>query len=437
MKRRLTSFDGTESFDAECVRPDRYRQLFAELSSPRLLIPRGAGLTYCAASAGENVVSVDARSFNRILEFDPTTGYVTVEAGITLGDLYRFTVPRDWILPVMPGSPSITVGGCIASNIHGKNQVKDGNFRAVTDELRLFHPDHGEIVCSPRERPDVFNLTVGGYGLTGFILSARLRLQRLEHSAFRLRRLKVRSLSEAAEMMKDLANKVQVLYSWHDLNGSEFGRGFVYAGDPIESEGNNHELRYQELDAETRGRWRFPMFGRLSTRSSLAAYALGQRWAGEEEILTLPQAFFPPVGKEFYFKLFGRPGLREYQVLIPHDTWPTAVERLKQLIVSHSVPITLASLKIFRGRGGLIDFEGDGVCLTLDAPEGQNTRELFPDLDRWTEHAGGIVNISKDSRLQGSFLERIFPEFDRFRQQLTVFDPNRRFDSALRKRLDV
>ena len=92
------------------------------------------------------MVSVDARNFNRILEFDPTTGYVTVEAGITLGDLYRFTVLRDWILPVMPGSPSITVGGCIAPNIHGKNQFTDGNFRAVTDELRLFHPDHGEIV---------------------------------------------------------------------------------------------------------------------------------------------------------------------------------------------------------------------------------------------------------------------------------------------------
>jgi len=122
LKRRLTSFD------AECVRPDRYRQLFAELSSPRLLITRGAGLTYCAASAGENVVSVDARNFNRILEFDPTTGCVTVEAGITLGDLYRFTVPRDWILPVMPGSPTITVGGCIAPNIHGKNQFKDATF---------------------------------------------------------------------------------------------------------------------------------------------------------------------------------------------------------------------------------------------------------------------------------------------------------------------
>ena len=240
------------------------------------------------------MVSVDARNFNRILEFDPTTGCVTVEAGITLGDLYRFTVPRDWILPVMPGSPTITVGGCIAPNIHGKNQFKDGNFRAVTDELRLFHPDHGEIVCSPRERPQVFNLTVGGYGLTGFIVSARLRLQRLEHSAFRLRRLKVRSLSEAAEMMKDLANKVQVLYSWHDLNGSEFGHSFVYAGDPIESEGNNHELRYQELDAETRGRWRFPMFGRLSTRSQLGCLCsestVGWR-GGDPRLAGLPRMY--------------------------------------------------------------------------------------------------------------------------------------------------
>lgn len=437
MKTRLTSFDGTESFNAECVRPDRYSRLFAELSSSPLLIPRGAGLTYCAASAGEGVVSIDARSFNRILEFDPATGYVTVEAGITLGDLYRFTVPRGWILPVMPGSPSITVGGCIAPNIHGKNQFKDGNFRTVTDGLRLFHPDHGELECSAREMPQLFKLTVGGYGLTGFILSARLKLHRLEHSAFRLRRIKVGSLSEAVEMMKDLADKVQVLYSWHNLNGSQFGRGFVYAGDPIDGDGNNDELRYQQLDAETRGNWRFPLFGRLSTRSSLAAYALSERWAGEEETVTLPQAFFPPVGKEFYFKLFGRPGLREYQVLIPHDQWSTAVARLKQLIVSHRVPITLASLKIFRGRGGLIDFEGDGACLTLDAPESRNTRELFADLDQWTEDVGAIVNISKDSRLQGSFLERIFPEFDSFRQQLATFDPKRRFDSALRKRLDV
>jgi decaprenylphospho-beta-D-ribofuranose 2-oxidase len=436
LKTRFTSFDGTESFDAECVRPDRYRQLFAELSSPRQLIPRGAGLTYCAASAGEGVVSIDARSFNRILEFDSTTGHVTVEAGISLGDLYRFTVPRGWILPVMPGSPSITVGGCIAPNIHGKNQFKDGNFRAVTDELRLFHPDHGEFTCSPREMPDVFNLTVGGYGLTGFILSARLKLQRLEHSAFRLRRLKVGSLAEAAEMMNDLANKVQVLYSWHDLNGSGFGSGFVYAGDPIEGS-NDHELRYRELASEERGNWRLPLFGKLSTRSSMAAYALTQRWAGEQATVTLPQAFFPPVGKEFYFKLFGRKGLREYQVLIPHDQWPTAVDHLKQLILEHNVPITLASLKIFRGRAGLINFEGDGVCLTLDAPEGGRTRELFADLDRWTEEAGAIVNISKDSRLQASFLERVFPEFDIFRQQLAVFDPKRRFDSALRKRLDV
>jgi len=110
---------------------------------------------------------------------------------------------------------------------------------------------------------------------------------------------------------------------------------------------------------------------------------------------------------------------------------------LQPLIVSHNVPITLASLKIFRGGGGLINFARDGVCLTLDAPEGQNTRELFAALDRWTEDAGAIVNISKDSRLQGAFLQRIFPQFDNFRQQLALFDPKRRFDSALRKRLDV
>jgi len=431
----LTSFDGTEAFDAECVRPDRYRHLFSELSSRGPVIPRGAGLSYCAASAGSGVRSVDARHFNRILDFDPS-GIVTVEAGISLGDLYRFSVPRGWILSVMPGSPSITVGGCIAANIHGKNQFKDGNFRAVVDELRLFHPDHGELSCSDRAEQDLFNLTVGGFGLTGFITSARLKLQRLTGSAFRLRRLRVDSLEEAAVLMKGLADEVQVLYSWHDLNGHGFGRGFVYAGNQVDSPVND-SLQYEELVSETRGKWKLPLFNKLTTRLSLAAYALSQRWSSREQIVGLPQAMFPPVGKEFYFKLFGRRGLREYQVLTPNDCWPEAVKSLKALISKHRIPITLASLKIFRGRSHMLNFDGDGVCLTLDAPESDATRRFFADLDLWTESASGIVNIAKDSRLEAAFVRRVFPEYERFRTELAAFDPKHRFDSALRRRLNV
>jgi decaprenylphospho-beta-D-ribofuranose 2-oxidase len=437
LKTHFTSFDGTEAFYAECVRPDRYRDLFAQLSSGRPVIPRGAGLSYCAASAGMGVMSIDCRRFNRILEFDPVAGHVTVEAGMTLGDLYRFTVNQGWILPVMPGSPSITIGGCIAANIHGKNQFKDGNFRTITEEICLFHPDHGELTCSARDNTGLFNLTLGGFGLTGFIISARLKLQRLPGFAFRLRRLKVGSLCEAAALMRQLAHEVHVLYSWHDLNGSQFGSGYVYTANPVEGDNSIQNLSYRELSAEARGNWRLSLFGRLSTRVALAAYGVGQSWSAQDEIVSVPRAFFPPVGKEFYFKMFGRKGLREYQVLVPNGGWADAVASLKGLIDRHRVPITLASLKIFRGRHSLLNFEGNGVCLTLDAPEGVRTRELFADLDQWTAVAGGIVNISKDSRLQAKFAKRVFPEFDRFRMELAAFDPGRRFDSALRRRMDV
>src|SRR5262249_30999826 len=163
----------------ELLRPDRYRHLLNALRANGPVIARGAGLTYCGASAGAGVRSVSSLLFNRILDFDGVAGRVRVEPGIELGALYRFAVPRGWILPIMPGHPSITVGGCVGCNVHGKNHCREGNFINVVESLTLFHPDHGEIFCSRTEIPEVFHLTVGGFGLTGFLTSVELRLGKL------------------------------------------------------------------------------------------------------------------------------------------------------------------------------------------------------------------------------------------------------------------
>ncbi len=434
----LVSFDGTEKTRGELVRPDRYRQLFADLSSGAPSIPRGAGLSYCNASGGDGVRSVSALCFDRILDFDAETGLVDVEPGLSVGALVEFALERGWRAAVLPGHPSITVGGCVGFNVHGKSQYHDGNFVDCVESLVLFHPDHGEIACSREEQRELFELTIGGFGLTGFITSVRLRLRRSDATSLRRQRVPAADLHEAVAIMEQRSEDVDTLYSWNDLNrrGAGFGRGVVYL-ERFSSEPSPRPVRFRRFTAEQRGRLPFALFWPTVTRLFTRLYGeLESRLPGDV-LLDLKSGSFPINGKKIYFQIFGARGLREYQLLVPRASWGGFVPQLDALLARSGAPATLGSLKLFKGETTLLNFAGSGVCLALDVAATPNALRLFEGLDELVLEAGGIPNLSKDSRLSGAFLRKAFSEYDRFRERLHEFDPKRRFDSALRRRLDV
>ena len=150
----FVSFDGAVSASGVCQRPDRYR--FIDAPDPDLAprIARGGGYSYAAASFGAGSVVQDMRRFNRILGFDPAARIIEVEAGVTLGDVFAVASREGLGLPVQPGYPAITVGGCIAANVHGKNPVREGTFVDSVLDLTLFHPDRGVLRLSPTPCPD-------------------------------------------------------------------------------------------------------------------------------------------------------------------------------------------------------------------------------------------------------------------------------------------
>ena len=152
---------------------------------------------------------------------------------------------------------------------------------------------------------------------------------------------------------------------------------------------------------------------------------------------TLAEACFPVMGREFYFSLFGARGFREYQLLVPGAAFPALCRELAALRAKHGAVLTLSSLKLFSGKQRRLNFEGDGVALALDAPEAAATRALWDGLDAVVSDLGGTVNISKDSRLTAAAARKIFPEYETFKQELARWDPKRRIDSALRRRLEL
>src|ERR1700749_2670043 len=85
------------------------------------VLPVGMGRSYGDVCLLENGTLLKTTSMDRLLSFDPATGLLTAEAGITLAQILDFAVPRGFFLPVTPGTKYVTLGGAIANYIHGKN----------------------------------------------------------------------------------------------------------------------------------------------------------------------------------------------------------------------------------------------------------------------------------------------------------------------------
>jgi decaprenylphospho-beta-D-ribofuranose 2-oxidase len=435
---RFVSFDGGVVEWAEYRRPDRYRMI-EEDRGPR--IARGGGYSYAAASFGGGSVVVDMTRFDRLLGFDPERRLVDVEAGITLGALLDFTAPRGWWLPVQPGYPAITIGGCIAANVHGKNPAREGTFRRSVESLTLFHPRHGTLRVDREAPPGLFDLTCGGYGLTGTIVSATLRLEPLPGPVAVVERHPIASLAEGLARVRAVTAHSAFAYTWHDgtASGRRFGRGFVFAGTipPGAPPAGGMTRPYRRLTAASRARLPVPLWGRLTAPLLTAGFRRFESWTPARRALPLFDAMFPFARRGEYFRLFGRRGLAEVQLLVPSDVADEFLAELTRQVARARPPVLMVSLKLFRGTQRLLRFEADGVCVTLDLVRSRPALAFLPVLDELAAAAGALPHIIKDSRLPGPVVRKCYPEYERFREGLQVHDPARLCRSELSRRLDL
>jgi decaprenylphospho-beta-D-ribofuranose 2-oxidase len=373
-----------------------------------------------------------------VLRFDPAAGMIEVEPGLSVGELQTVLAGHGWLYPVVPGYPSITVGGCIAFNVHGKGQARDGTFGDWVEALTVWHPAKGVVSCSRTECAELFALTIGGFGLTGVITRAVLRVRPLVGDRVRRRCVAVPHIGEAAEIIRDAGEHMDYAYSWHDLNlrHRRFGAGVVFleATLPGQTGGLPHGYPDRLMGHRLAFPWRPPdVFVRLM--------CLGYRWwhqhAPAESELSLHKAMFPIHGLEMYHRQFGPAGFREYQMLIPWARWLEAVEAIEEAIVRTRIAISLGSLKVFRGNTHHLSLAGDGICFSLDVPNNPRSLVLFDAMDEIVLRCGAIPNLSKDSRIGADVVRAAFPGYDAFRAAIHAHDPQRVFASDLSRRIGI
>lgn len=432
--RQYVSLDRRDRALCEWRRPDRYRNLF-DLPGDRKLIAHGSALSLVGAGFGRDVLAIDMTKFDRLLHFDAGRRRITVEAGATLAKVLGFLAPHGLTIPVLAGYPYLTVGGCIAGNVHGKNQYHEGCFANIVEELTLYHPRRGLITINRETDHPLFDLTCGGFGLTGIIVSATLRVEPSGGSWVEFETLPIKTIGQAVEILLARRDSADFLYSWHDLSRpSAGGHGFVSCGvmqGPALSQLAFRPPRISPAAARPRP----PLIRPLTLPWMNRLYMLKTRL--ERSRKPLVEALFPWIGKEIYFDIVGDAGVIEPQVLVPFEQIEPYTSALLELMRKHDCPVPLATLKIFGGEQKLLWYSGPGICISLHFFNDQKSMRLLSELDEVNARFGAITNLLKDSRISAAAARRQYPHFDAFSAALREHDPERIFESSLSLRLEL
>ncbi|MEE2941099.1 MAG: FAD-binding oxidoreductase, partial [Planctomycetota bacterium] len=189
--------------EAERVRPEAREFADALRSRATAALPRGAGRTYGDSAANSGGALLETGRLSRVISFDAERGRITVEAGVTLAEIHRRTLPSGWVVPCCPGTAAVTVGGMIAHDVHGKNHHATGTLGLHVRSLVLLRSE-GEVTCSAAAAPELLRATIGGLGLTGTVMEAELQLQRVPGALVEVTRERHGSLGAAVAALDEL-----------------------------------------------------------------------------------------------------------------------------------------------------------------------------------------------------------------------------------------
>jgi decaprenylphospho-beta-D-ribofuranose 2-oxidase len=433
-RTEFLSFDGAVRLTALHQRPDRYRHLDEIVG--RSLIARGGGYAYSAASFGADSCSLDMTAFDRLLAFDPLRSTLKVEAGARIIDVLKWAINRGLQLPVFPGYPLVTIGGCIAGDVHGKNPWRDGTFADWVEAITIFHPDKGYVNVSSETDPTLFRLTCGGFGLTGVIVDATLRLISLPGTDVELISQPVGSLPEAVDRLANSTDDFS--YSWHDASPTKnFGRGLVNTGRWVQRERGDHSLRYRPIDARTRAGIPVSLWNSTTVRCANALfYRINGHWRPRRRMSFL-EAGFPLARNVAYLAGFGRPGMREIQILLDEIHIGPFIRELEQLVARERPPLVMASLKRFSGKQSSLSPTGMGYLIAIDLRPGSAANHFMARIDDLMLDMEGQPNLSKDSRISCQVAARSIRNYANFAEALCRYDPSRRFASGLSERIGL
>jgi len=381
-------------------------------------LPVGMGRSYgdvCLLEGGNLLLTT---GMNRLIDFDPATGVLTAEAGITLAQILDFAVPRGFFLPVTPGTKYVTLGGAIANDVHGKNHEVAGSFGCHVPCFELVRSDGTRRLCSATENPDWFAATIGGMGLTGLITWAKLRLKPIVSRLIDYEGIQFHGIDEFLDL-KQRYKHAEYNVSWLDCvsTGKNFARGIFMPGD--------HSKVPAELKPSPEPRLVFPFEApgfalNRTTVSMFNSVFFHKQMKPHVRTLQDYEPFFYPLDKVLHWnRMYGKNGLVQFQYAIPWEHAKEGTIAILHEIAKSGLASFLAVLKAFGEIPslGMMSFPYAGIMFALDFPiKPDLTFPLMQRLGDMTLEFGGRLYPAKDAAMTAHQFQSFYPQWEKFAQ---------------------
>ncbi len=443
-KRRLSGWGNAPFTQAYEIQPDGLSDW--EKLGNRSFLARGLGRSYGDASLpASGGVAINTEKFNRFIHWNSEQGILEAESGVTLTQILKTFVPRGFFLPVTPGTQYVTLGGAVASNVHGKNHHLSGSIENFITKLRVKTPI-GIFDCSRDENQDLFHSTLSGYGLTGFIDRIHLQLRPIESSYIRFLSLRAKNLDALFKLFEKEDEEWEYSVAWLDTlaRGKSLGRGVLMLG----QHANAFELTQKEQDRHLEFQepsvWSIPLYSpefllnKKFLRLFNYAYWRFSRTKPQSSIISYQQFFYPLDFIGNWNRLYGRRGFFQYQFMIPDPHGQEGIARCLEFLSRKGLGAFLSVLKRCGDDLSILPFCKKGFTLALDIPyRSREILKVLNEADEMVASYGGRVYLSKDARLSGEMFRSMYPEYQNFRVHLDKYNPNRIAWSRMAERLGL
>ena len=400
---------------------------FQELTSSHgsSTIVRGAGRSYGDSALAERIIS--SRYLDNFISFDENKGVLVCGAGLTIDQILTVMVPKGWFLPVVPGTKFVSVGGAIASDIHGKNHHCDGCFSEHLKSFKLLTAGGKIIACSKTRNKKYFLATCGGMGLTGIVVEASLQLMKLASLQISQHSIRTANLDESLELLEN-HQASQYSVAWLDCRakGKKSGRSVVFSGSHVDSEDKPSPKPVKVIK---RMQLNLPFNSPAFLLNSLTIGLFNgtyYKFAGKQaqKKIHFDSYFFPLDRINNWNRLYGGRGFLQYQFVIPTDSARLGIGEILRQVRASGKGSFLSVLKKFGAANkNYLSFPMEGYTLALDFKFEKSLLPLLNELDEIVLSHGGRHYLAKDARMSEHTFKQSYVNWEKFLSVKNELDP--------------
>lgn len=390
-------------------------------SPPGSLLPFGLGRSYGDSCLNDGQHLLWTRGLDHWMDFDPESGILQCEAGVSLHEILQKFSPLGWFLSVTPGTRFVTVGGAIANDVHGKNHHRAGTFGHSVCSFELLRSDGSRLHCSRTQNAQLFRASIGGLGLTGLITHATLRLKSIVSPLIESEQIRMRNLSDFFALADETNDSHEYSVAWLDglAHGDDLGSGIFIRGNTVT----------EATDLTWKAKPMIPVpcnapswfLGKPLVKAFNFAYSRkfrGDRHQAREHFLPF---FYPLDVADHWNRAYGKRGFFQYQCVVPREGDGGPIREILEHISQSGQGSFLNVLKVFGDQKpeGFLSFPRPGVTLAIDFPNrGPQTLDLMTRLDKIVMASGGALYAAKDARMRGEDFRKFTPALDVFSKHI-------------------